>query len=75
MPENFDVMLIWSVIFAVVVTAIVVILILRKYKKKLKSPIYPVDKYACLSLARVEDRFLDRTVTRVRVSSSSNRKR
>ena len=74
MPENFDVMLIWSVIFAVVVTAIVVILILRRYKNKLKAPIYPVDKYACLSLARVEDSFLDRTVTRVRVSSSSNRK-
>lgn len=70
MPENFDVMLIWSLIIAAVATAITAIVILRRYKNKLKAPIYPIDKYACLSLARTDDRFLNRTVTRVRISSS-----
>ena len=70
MPDNFDVMLIWSLIIAAIVTAIVVILIVRRYKNKLKAPIYPIDKYACLSLARTDDRFLNRNVTRVRISSS-----
>ena len=74
MPENFDIMLIFALICAAVATVSFVILIVRRYKNKLKSPIYPIDKYACLTLARTEDRFIDRTVTRVRISSGSGRK-
>ena len=73
MPDNFDVMLICSLIIAAIATAAVVIVIFRRYKNKLKSPIYPIDKYACLNLARTEDRFIDRTVTRIRISSRSGR--
>ena len=41
------------------------------YKRKLKSPIYPLSKYARLNLMHSNDVFLGSNVTRVRVSSSS----
>lgn len=42
------------------------------YKKKLKSPIYPLSNYADLKLTENTDVFLGKTVTRTRISSSSS---
>ena len=42
------------------------------YKRKLKSPIYPLSKYARMQLTHANDIFLGSNVTRVRVSSSSS---
>ena len=54
--------------FLVALTACLVII--YRYKKKLKAPIYPIDKYAQLSLSDSRDSYLRTTVTRVRVASS-----
>ncbi len=50
-------------------------IIIYKYKKKLKSPIYPLDKYASLDLNRFacQDLFLRRTVTKVRVNTTKKK--
>ena len=45
-------------------------IVLYKYKKKLKSPIYPLNRYANLQLDYATDHFLGSSVTRTRVSSS-----
>lgn len=42
------------------------------YKKKLKSPIYPLTDYADLTLTERSDVFLGKTVTKVRISSPSD---
>ena len=42
-----------------------------KYKKKQKSPSYPLSKYARLNLMHADDRFLNSTVTRTRINNSS----
>lgn len=41
------------------------------YRKKLHGTIYPLDRYAKLALTQREDRFVGRSVTRVRVQSSN----
>lgn len=46
--------------------------VLRYYKRGLFSPIYPLEHYTRLDLRHREDVFINRTVTRVRVSSSKN---
>ena len=46
--------------------------VVYRYKKKLKAPIYPLDRYARLNLVDRGDTFLTAHVTRVRVSSPSN---
>ncbi len=63
-----------SAIIGACVAGIVVAVIVRKYKKKLKSPIYPIDKYAKMELdtAFCYDRFLYKNVTRIRVNNSSS---
>ena len=62
-----------SLVLAVVISAIVCGIIIYKYKKKLKSPIYPLDRYARLDLipANSRDIFLHKTLTRVRINTSS----
>lgn len=75
LPENFNVMLIWSLIIAAVATAVTIVIIVSKYKNKLKAPIYPIDKYATLNLTGRRDDFLHSNVTRVRVSSSNHKRR
>lgn len=65
--------IVWASIIATVITAIVVTTIIRRYKTKLKSPIYPIDRYARLDLNAWRDDFIGSTVTRVRVSSSKKR--
>ena len=64
-----------SLLVALVAAGIAVAVIVVRYKKKLKAPIYPVDKYATLSVNGADDRFIGSTVTRVRVSSSKSDKR
>ena len=70
-----DALLVYALIFAVVGAAAVVIGVVRKYKKGLTSPIYPLEHYTKLNLTHREDIFLSRHVTRVKVSSSSNKKK
>lgn len=70
-----DALLVYALIFAVVGAAAVVIGVVRKYKKGLTSSIYPLEHYTKLNLTHREDIFLSRHVTRVKVSSSSNKKK
>lgn len=62
-----------SLVLAVVIAGIVCGIIIYKYKKKLKSPIYPLDRYARLSLIGADsgDRFINKTLTRVRINTNS----
>ncbi len=75
MPEDFWILFIWSIIIGLAAAGITVGIIVAKYKKKLKAPIYPIDRYASLSLTAHSDEFLSSNVTRVRVSSSKSRRR
>ena len=59
--------LVISIIAAIVVGACVLV----KYRKKLHSQSYPLEKYARLDLTVANDNFITKTVTRVRVNSSS----
>ncbi len=72
--DELSVSLIWSGIFAVVASAATTVAIIRRYKRKLQAPIYPLEHYASLSLHLENDRFIDRIVTRVRVSNSSKKR-
>ena len=46
--------------------------VIYHYKKKLKAPIYPLDRFARMKLVDQGDTFITAHVTRVRVSSPSN---
>lgn len=66
-----------TVIFASVFIALAagsasVGIVVYKYKKKLKSPSYPLSKFARLTLDYHSDHFIGSSVTRTRVSSSSS---
>ena len=73
MHENFWQIFAVSVALAVVAALVACIIVIVKYKKKLKSPIYPVERYANLALNVCQDNFLGSTVTRVKISSSNKR--
>ncbi len=60
------------IIIPFVAGAIAVIAVIASYKKKLKSPIYPLSKYAKMELTEHTDIFLGKSVTRTRISSSSS---
>jgi uncharacterized membrane protein YgcG len=62
-----------SFAISVVIASLVCGIIIYKYKKKLKSPIYPLDRYATLGLIPENSRdiFLHKTLTRVRINTSS----
>ena len=62
-----------SIIIALAAGGVTFGAILYKYKKKLKSPIYPLRNYANLQLDYATDHFLGSTVTRTRVSSGGSR--
>ena len=64
-----------SVILAIAAAVAVCVGVTIKYKRGLDSPIYPLEHYTKLELTHREDRFLNRHVTRVRVSSDNNKKR
>ncbi len=70
MTEEMRQLLLISGFIGLAVALIVCLIIVYKYKKKLKAPIYPVDKYAQLSLADSRDNYITTTVTRVKVASS-----
>ncbi len=66
-----------SLVLALVIAGIVCGIIIYKYKKKLKSPVYPLDRYARLNLIAADssDRFLHKTLTRVRINNGSGTSR
>ena len=73
MPENFDVIFIWALVLAALAALIAVITVIVRYKRKLKSPIYPVKKYANLALSVSRDDFMGKTLTAVKVASDKKR--
>lgn len=64
-----------GLIAGAVIAGVTIGIIIYQYKKKVKSPIYPLDKYTTLDLNRFasSDMFLRRTVTRVRVNTGKKR--
>lgn len=62
-----------SVILALIAGGVFFGVTLYRYKKKLKSAVYPVSNYASLELLHSSDNFIGSYVTRTRVSSSSSR--
>lgn len=64
-----------SLILGTVAALAVCIGVVRRYKRGLSSPIYPLERYTRLNLTHREDVFLNRHVTRVRVQSSSDKKK
>ena len=62
-----------TTLVAVAAAVSVIIGVLRHYKRGLYAPIYPLDRYTNLNLTHREDRFITRTVTRVRVANSKDR--
>ncbi len=65
----------FGIAFGGFAAAVPSVLIARSYKKGLHAPIYPLDKYASLNLSHSSDVFIGKTVTRVRINNSSNKKR
>ena len=63
-----------AALIGLIVAVIVCVCIVRKYKRGLQSPIYPLEHYASLDLTHAYDNFIGKTVTKVRVSSSNNRR-
>ena len=49
--------------------------VVSKYKSGLHAPIYPLEHYTKLDLMHHTDRFLHRHVTKVKVASSSSKKK
>ena len=62
-----------SLVIASIIGGATVGIVVYKYKRKLKSPTYPLDKYARLNLlgAECSDMFIGSTVSKVRISTSS----
>ena len=52
-----------------------ILVIVLRYRMKIRKTIYPLDKYAALSLTHKEDFYTTTTTTRTRISSSSDNKR
>ena len=63
--------IIWPIVIGIAVGAITVVCVVVKYKRKLKSPSYPLSKYASLNLTYSDDSFIGSNVTRVRINTSS----
>ena len=66
--------ILFSLIFAIAAAVAVCIIVVKRYKSGLSSPIYPLEHYTNLDLRFRDDRFLNRTVTKVKISSDSNKK-
>lgn len=62
-----------TVMIPLATAAIVIAVIVYKYKKKLKSPIYPITDYASLNLGYSDDSFIGSHVSKTRIQSSSGR--
>lgn len=61
-----------SLIISLAVSVGASVFVFFKYRKKLHSASYPLEKYASLNLSVSDDKFITKTVTRVRVNSSSS---
>ena len=59
----------------IALAGIAVLIIVLRYRMKIRKTIYPLDKYAALSLTHKEDFYTTTTTTRTRISSSSDNKR
>lgn len=57
--------------FSLLAGAISVVIVIISYKRKLKAPIYPLSDYADYKLGNCSDTFLGKSVTRVKIESSS----
>ena len=64
----------YALIFAVVAAVAVIVVVVKRYKSGLSSPIYPLEHYTRLNLTHREDIFLSRHVTRVKVASDNKKK-
>ena len=64
-----------SAVIALIAGVAFFVSVMKKYKRGLTSPIYPIEHYTNLDLTHREDIFLNRTVTRVRVKSSDDDRR
>ena len=73
MGEEMIQLLMVSGFIAIIAAVVACLIVVYNYKKKLKAPKYPTDKYASLSLSHAEDNYLGTTVTRVRVASSKKK--
>lgn len=51
---------------------IAVVIVIVVYKTKLKSPIYPLSQFTDLRLTERDDRYIGKTVTRTKISSSNS---
>ena len=71
--EEYISLIIGSLVVGFIAALVTCIVIVVKYKTKLKAPIYPIDKYCDLSLIDTRDDYIGSTVTRVRVSTSRKR--
>lgn len=60
------------IVFSLLAGGVAVISVIVVYKRKLKSPIYPLSKFTKLDLTEQTDIFLGKTVTRTKTSSSSS---
>ena len=64
-----------SFIIALIIGGVTVGCVVYSYKRKLKAPTYPLDRYARLNLSSSEcsDIFIGSTVSKVRINTSSGR--
>ena len=51
---------------------IAVVIVIVVYKTKLKSPVYPLSQFTDLRLTERDDRYIGKTVTRTKISSSNS---
>lgn len=63
--------IVWPIVIGLLAGGGAVIFVVVKYKRKLKSPSYPLSKYATLNLTYSDDSFLGSNVTRTRINTSS----
>ena len=74
MNDEIVFLLVASGIVALIAALVACLIVILRYKKKLKAPIYPIDKYARLILSDSRDNYIGTTVTRVRVAESRSKK-
>lgn len=70
--NSFKTVFIPSLIISLAVAVGALVFVFFKYRKKLHSASYPLEKYASLNLNVSDDRFITKTVTRVRVKTPSS---
>ena len=69
--NSFKSVFIPSLVISVLVAVGVAVFIVLRYRRKLHSVSYPLEKYASLSLSIANDNFINKTVTCVRVNNSN----